>query len=63
MKKKIIVEDWEIEHIINTLKSILGYCGSWDNNDIISVKRETGHVVSMTVSVFLEQLEADLKFN
>jgi len=49
------------QKVIKVLEKILGYCGVWNEEDIISVEKKTGHKVSMTIKTFLEQLKSELK--
>mgnify|MGYP001037259065 CR=1 FL=1 len=59
MRKIIKLKKWEYEEIVKILEKILGYCGIWHEDDIISVSSPTGHEVSMTIKTFLEQLKRE----
>jgi hypothetical protein len=53
----------QYDKIVQILEKILGYCGIWHEDDIISVERKTGHGVSMTVKTFLELLKEEMVKN
>jgi len=50
-----------IKEVIKILEKILGYCGKWDENDIISVQKKTGHCVSMKIKTFIGLLKMESK--
>jgi hypothetical protein len=53
----------QYERIVRILEKILGYCGFWHEDDIISVERKTGHGVSMTIKTFLKLLKEEMVKN
>jgi hypothetical protein len=59
MKKIYQLTEEEFKAIEQAIENTLGYCGSWNDTDIIEVKKETGHGVSMRVDAFLESLKSE----
>jgi len=53
----------QYDKVVQILEKILGYCGIWHEDDIISVERKTGHGVSMTIKTFLELLKEEMVEN
>jgi hypothetical protein len=53
----------QYEEMVKILEKILGYCGIWHEDDIISVERKIGYGVSMTIRTFLELLKEEMVKN
>jgi len=49
------------QEMLKKIVSVLGYCGRWNDTDIIECKRKTGHAVSMRVDVFKKAISSQDK--
>ena len=58
MIKKYQLTEEEFKAIEEAIESVLGYCHSWNEKDIMECMQDSGHSVSMNVKTFLEALKS-----